>query len=66
MATYAKMKGKVTTPGTSVGRPGNTRNQPDTAPVTKAKVAGPGLANTFFHNSRKEVHKNLSVKGKHD
>jgi hypothetical protein len=64
MATYAKMKGKPSAPGTSVGTGGNTRNQPEHAKVPKAKV-GSGLPHTFFGNSRGEVHKNFK-KHPHD
>lgn len=53
-----RLRGPVTAPGASVGRAGNTRNQPKTAPVPKAEI-GKGVPNSYFANSRTAVHKNF-------
>ena len=57
-----KTKGKAVAPTQGV-----TRNHPNTSTSTgKRAMIGKGVPNSYFANSRGEVHSGFSVKGKHD
>lgn len=55
-----RMKGKAVSP-----TQGRTRNHPKVAPIPKAEI-GKGVPNSFYANSRTDVHPKFNTKKKHD